>query len=67
MTRYGVYFSDCEELWEQTFDSIEEAAKAIKEWIMEDELSELVRLQIVERKPAAEFKIKVELKLKWID
>ena len=67
MTRYGVYVSDCEELWEQTFDSIEEAAEAIKEWIMEDELIELERFQIVELKPAAEFKIKVELKLKLLD
>lgn len=67
MTRYGVYYSDCEELWEQTFDSIEEAAEAIKEWIMEDELIELERFQIVELKPAAEFKIKVELKLKLLD
>ena len=67
MTRYGVYFSDCEELWEQTFDSIEEAAEAIKEWIMEFFLFELERFQIVELKPAAEFKIKVELKLKLID
>ena len=63
MTKYGVYYSDCEGLWEQTFDSIEEAAEAIKEWIMEDELIELERFQIVELKPAAEFKIKVELKL----
>lgn len=67
MTKYGVYYSDCEELWEQTFDSIEEAAEAIKEWIMEDELIELERFQIVELKPAAEFKIKVELKLKLLD
>ena len=67
MTRYGVYVSDCEELWEQTFDSIEEAAEVIKEWIMEDELIELERFQIVELKPAAEFKIKVELKLKLLD
>lgn len=34
---------------------------------MEDELIELERFQIVELKPAAEFKIKVELKLKLID
>ena len=67
MTKYGVYVSDCEELWEETFDSIEEAAEAIKRWAMEDELIELERFQIVELKPAAEFKIKVELKLKCLD
>ena len=67
MTRYGVYFSDCKELWEETFESIEEAAEAIKRWVMEDELIELERFQIVELKPAAEFKIKVELELKCLD
>ena len=67
MTRYGVYVSDCEELWEETFESIEEAAEAIKEWVMKDELIELERFQIVELKPAAEFKIKVELELKCLD
>lgn len=67
MARYGVYFLDCKELWEETFESIEEAAEAIKRWIMEDELIELERFQIVELKPAAEFKIKVELKLKCLD
>ena len=67
MSRYGVYFSDCKELWEETFESIEEAAEAIKRWVMEDELIELERFQIVELKPAAEFKIKVELKLKCLD
>lgn len=67
MTKYGVYCSDCEELWEQTFDSINEAAEAIKEWIMSDELIELERFQIVELKPAAEFKIKIELKLECFD
>lgn len=67
MTRYGVYFSDCKELWEETFESIEEAAEAIKRGVMEDELIELERFQIVELKPAAEFKIKVELKLKCLD
>lgn len=67
MTRYGVYFSDCKELWEQTFDTINEATEAIKEWIMEDELIELERFQIVELKPAAEFDIKIELKLKLLD
>lgn len=67
MTRYGVYYSDCEELWEQTFDSIEEAAEAIKSWIMEDEFIELEHFQIVELKPAAEFKIKIELKLELVD
>lgn len=64
MARYGVYFSDCEELWEETFESIEEAAEAIKRWIMDDEFIELKRFQIVELKPAAEFDIKIELKLK---
>ena len=67
MTRYGVYLSDCKELWEETFESIEEAAEAIKRWVMEDELIEFERFQIVELKPAAEFKIKVELKLKCLD
>ena len=67
MTKYGVYYSDCEELWEQTFDSIEEAAEAIKEWIMEDEFTELGHFQIVELKPAAGFKIKIELKLECFD
>ena len=67
MTRYGVYFSDCKELWEETFESIEEAAEAIKRWIMDDELIELERFQIVELKPAAEFDIKIELKLKLVD
>ena len=67
MARYGVYLSDCKELWEETFDSINDAAKAIKEWIMEDELIELERFQIVELKPAAEFDIKIELKLKYPD
>lgn len=67
MTRYGVYVSDCEELWEETFESIEEAAEAVKSWIMDDEFIELERFQIVELKPAAEFKIKVELKLKLVD
>ena len=67
MARYGVYLSDCKELWEETFDSINDAAKAIKEWIMEDELIELERFQIVELKPAAEFDIKIELKLKCPD
>ena len=67
MTRYGVYVSDCEELWEETFESIEEAAEAIKRWIMDDEFIELERFQIVELKPAAEFNIKIELKLKLVD
>lgn len=67
MARYGVYYSDCEELWEQTFESIEEAAEAIKEWIMSDEFMELEHFQIVELKPAAEFKIKIELKLECFD
>ena len=67
MATYGVYLSDCKELWEETFDSINDAAKAIKEWIMEDELIELERFQIVELKPAAEFDIKIELKLKYPD
>lgn len=67
MARYGVYFSDCKELWEETFESIEEAAEAIKRWIMDDELIELERFQIVELKPAAEFDIKIELKLKLLD
>ena len=67
MTRYGVYLSDCKELWEETFESIEEAAEAIKRWVMEDELIEFECFQIVELKPAAEFKIKVELKLKCLD
>ena len=67
MTRYGVYVSDCEELWEETFESIEEAAEAIKRWIMDDEFIELERFQIVELKPAAEFEIKIELKLKCLD
>ena len=67
MARYGVYFSDCKELWEETFESIEEAAEAIKRWVMEDELIELERFQIVELKPAAEIKIKVELELKCLD
>ena len=61
MARYGVYFSDCKELWEETFESIEEAAEAIKRWIMDDELIEFERFQIVELKPAAEFDIKIEL------
>ena len=61
MTRYGVYVSDCEELWEETFESIEEAAEAIKRWIMDDEFIELERFQIVELKPAAEFNIKIEI------
>ena len=67
MARYGVYFSDCKELWEETFESIEEAAEAIKRGVMEDELTELERFQIVELKPAAEFKIKIELKLECLD
>lgn len=67
MARYGVYLSDCKELWEETFESIEEAAEAIKRWIMDDELIELERFQIVELKPAAEFNIKIELKLKLVD
>ena len=67
MARYGVYLSDCKELWEETFDSIEEAAEAIKRWVMEDELIEFERFQIVELKPAAEFNIKIELKLKCLD
>lgn len=67
MARYGVYFSDCKELWEETFESIEEAAEAIKRWIMDDELIELERFQIVELRPAAEFDIKIELKLKLLD
>ena len=67
MTRYGVYLSDCKELWEETFESIEKAAEAIKEWIERDELLELERFQIVELKPAAELSIKIELKLKCLD
>ena len=67
MARYGVYFSDCKELWEETFENIEEAAEAIKKWVMEDELIEFERFQIVELKPAAEFKIKDELKLQCLD
>lgn len=65
MSRYGVYFSDCKELWEETFDSINEAVEAIKEWIMDDELIELERFQIVEIKPVAELELKI--KLKYLD
>lgn len=62
MTRYGVYLSDCKELWEETFNDIDEAVEAIKTWVMSDELLEFERFQIVELKPVAEFELKVELK-----
>lgn len=62
MARYGVYLSDCKELWEETFDDINGAVEAIKTWVMSDELLEFERFQIVEFKPVAEFELKVELK-----
>lgn len=65
---YAIYCPECEELWQETFTDVSAAAKALQEWIMiNEELSDFERYQIVEFKPAAKIEAVFKIELKYLD
>ena len=66
MTKYAIYSCGFEELWEDTFDNIDEAVEAIKKVCTDDEIASS-DFQIVEIKPVAELGLKIEYVLKYFD
>ena len=64
MTKYAVYCSEFEELWEDTFDNIDQAFKAVKNVCEDNEIGS-GGFQIVEIKPVANIELKI--KLKYLD
>ena len=64
MNKYAIYCSEFEELWDNTYDNIDEAVKSIKNACTEEEILS-GGFQIVEIKPVA--KLELKIKLKYLD